>query len=793
MISVNKTWNYLKSRKPYQKILLLGLLVCGAVLLAPLPSPVFETPYATTLETRDGHLLGAMIAEDGQWRFPKQDSVPARFAVAIRMFEDEYFPYHFGVNPVSVFKALLTNWEEGRIVRGGSTLSMQVIRLSRNNPPRTLWEKLWETWLVLKLELLYSKSEILDMYAGHAPFGGNVVGLEAAAWRYFGRSPHELSWGETAALAVLPNSPSLVRPGKNETLLAKKRAFLLGKLLDRGVLDSMTYRLALEEDLPGQPRDLPRLAPHLLTRVMAEGHAGERNVVALDERLQRIVVQKANAHSRRMKSNYIHNAAVLVVDLENAKVKAYVGNTDAGDLHGEDVDVIPAMRSTGSLLKPFLYAAAIDQGVIAPQQLTKDYPLIHQGFSPKNFDKTYRGAVAADEALRRSLNLPFVNILMDYGYEAFHAKLQSLGMNSLKQGADHYGLSLILGGSESSLWELTNMYVNLFAVYQNGLDRPVTRSYDRSDYRQITYEASQPAEVLSVDGEPLSISAIWSTLQAMTQLSRPQDYTDYPWSQRHSQIAWKTGTSFGFRDAWAIGLNGKYAVGVWVGNADGEGRPGLVGVQAAAPLMFDVFSVLDGKLELIVPTSETAEFSICHQSGQRAGDYCGESQLMSLPVSVSQSEICTYHRTVHLDSTRSFRVNSSCYPVNQMLHESWFVLPPVQAWYYRRYHSDYQSLPPFLPSCDEALSGKKMSFIYPKNRSRVFIPREIDGTRGKAVFEIAHEDRKEKLYWHLDGEYLEVTTAPHQLGISTFAGQHQLHVVDEDGFELNLNFEVIRE
>lgn len=788
---MNKVRRHIRQLKPYQKLLLLGLLAFILVLLAPLPSPVFNDPFATTVETKAGELLGAIIADDGQWRFPQRDSVPDKFAQAIQLFEDEYFEWHPGINPVSIIKALKMNISQGEIVRGGSTLSMQVVRMSRGNRPRTIFQKLIEMWSVLKLELLYSKEEILGLYAAHAPFGGNVVGLEAAAWRYYGRSPHELSWAEVCALAVLPNSPSLIFPGKNEIQLRNKRDFLMKKLLDRQIIDSITFRLSKEESLPGKPRDLPQWAPHLLIRSIADGNIGKRNVVTLNASLQRSVVQKAERHSERLKSNYIHNAAVLVIDQKTAEVVAYVGNTKAGKLHGEQVDIVTAQRSTGSLLKPFLYAASIDQGLLAPQQLTKDYPLIHQGFSPKNFDKTYRGAVPADEALRRSLNLPFVNMLMEYGYEPFHAKLQSLGMKSLRNSADHYGLSLILGGSESSLWELTNMYVNLYQVYKMGLNRPISSIYSQEDYRQIRYHADSDNDSLEVEDRPLSIGAIWSTLEAMTQLTRPEGYENWTWSARNSKIAWKTGTSFGFRDAWSIGINGDYVVGVWVGNADGEGRPGLVGVQAAAPLMFDVFSILDGQLDLIVPTMETEEIEICQQSGMRANEYCTETVYKSLPESVNQSEICPFHQRVHLDSTASFRVNSSCYPVAEMKHQSWFVLPPVQAWYYSRYHSDYRALPEFLLSCQEANSGNKMSFIYPKNRSKIFIPKEIDGTRGEAVFEIAHEDRGEKLYWHLDGEYLELTSAPHQLGINTDAGPHQLHIVDEAGNELDLYFEVI--
>ncbi|MBU2916093.1 penicillin-binding protein 1C [Reichenbachiella agariperforans] len=794
---VGSMWNriilHISQWKRYQKALALCFLVALFLFwVVPLSDPVFEDHYATTLETRDGQLLAAIIADDGQWRFPQRDTVPDRFAQCIRLFEDEYFDYHPGINPVSIFHALLSNIRAGSIRRGGSTLSMQVIRMSRHNPARTFGEKILESFMALKLELLYSKEQILVMYSAHAPFGGNVVGLDAAAWRYYGRSADQLSWGEAAALAVLPNSPALIFPGRNDELLENKRAFLLAKLLDRGIIDSLTYRLSLVEELPGRPKPLPQLAPHLLTRAIKDGKLGQRTVVTLDTRLQRYVYQKTHEHMEALVENHIHNAAVLVVEIATGEAKAYLGNTDAGHLHGEHVDVITAQRSTGSLLKPFLYAAAIDDGQIAPRQLTKDYPLIHKGFSPKNFDKKYRGAVSADEALRRSLNLPFVNLLIDYGYERFHHKLQELGMSSLRFGPDHYGLSIILGGSESSLWELTNMYTNMYRVYDGGKTRPVTRTYDSRDYGLLSYDTEiDQNRYMDVRTSPLSVGGIWSALTAMTDLNRPEDFENWERLNGSSDVAWKTGTSYGFRDAWSIGINGQYVVGVWVGNADGEGRSGLVGVRAAAPLMFDVFEALDGTLDLSAPTHETIAAEICILSGHRAGDYCESTRAESVPLSVGQSEICPYHEQLHLDSTERYQVNSACYSVQNMVQSNWFILPPVQAWYYRRYHSDYRAVPEFMPACQETDDRKHMSFIYPKDQSKIYIPNEIDGKKGQAIFEIAHQDIHQQVYWHMDGDYLGQTTVPHQMGIVAEAGDHTLYVLDEEGQSLALKFEVI--
>ncbi|WP_176214755.1 penicillin-binding protein 1C [Reichenbachiella faecimaris] len=787
-------------KKKITKILknrLVQLLLLGSILflLLPLPDPLFDQPYTTTIESADGQLMGARIADDGQWRFPRVDSLPTKFETALLHFEDEYFYYHFGVNPISIFKAFITNVKSGSIKRGGSTLSMQVIRMARGNQPRTIFQKLWETVLAIKLELLYAKNEILMLYASHAPFGGNVVGISAASWRYFNRAPERLSWAEAAALAVLPNQPSIIFPGKNDQAYKGKRDLLLTKLHQNGYFDATTLTLAKAEELPGQPHDLPQLAPHLLGQLIKDGKKGLRNQVTLDVSLQNTVTRLTENHVQQLNANYIFNGAALVVELLSGETKAYVGNVNAEEIHSPSVDVIQAKRSTGSLLKPFLYAAAIDEGQLSPKQLLGDYPVFFEGFAPRNFDLQYHGAVHADEALTRSLNLPFVMLLKEYGYQKFHQKLQRIGMKSLDKPADHYGLSMILGGAESSLDELVNMYANLYRVYRHSFDQSITAQYDADNYIQHQYLTNQAVTPLATmqNPEELSVASIWSMFQAMKGLHRPEDFAGWEQFRSSTPISWKTGTSFGFRDAWAIGLNGRYVVGVWVGNADGEGRPGLVGGKAAAPLMFQIFEQLESDPFDEVPTSETQVFEICKESGQKVNPNCENKEEVSLPITIENSAACSFHQLIHLDKTQTYQVNSSCYDVNQMIHKSWFALPPVQAWYYRQYNTDYQSPPKFLAGCDQSSKTTTLEMIYPKPNAKVYIPKELDGTYGQTIFEAAHSDTKETIYWHLDGIYLGSTKRVHQLGLFTKPGQHELHLLDGQGQELNFRFEVMGE
>ncbi len=783
-------WKGFKTKVYSKRWWLLGLLPLAVFLIYPLPKPLFKVSYSTVLEARDGTLLGARIAKDEQWRFPIPDSIPKKFQQCLLLYEDEYFYQHPGINPVALGKALVQNIEAGKVVRGGSTLSMQVVRMALGNTRRTHWQKCRELLLALKLEMLYSKEEIMRLYVAHAPFGSNVVGLSAASWRYYQKSPGNLPWAECATLAVLPNSPSMIYPGKNDDELRYKRDFLLSKLLKNNYLDTLTYQLALLETLPGAPHDLPNLARHLLGRSVKEGYEGQNVHSTIDVRLQALVNSKVARQHQDMRANHVYNAAALVVDVKTGEALAYVGNADGPGNHGQYVDVVTASRSTGSLLKPVLYGAAIDEGMLLPYQMLPDVPVFYQGFAPKNFDKKFYGAVPADVSLIRSLNVPFVYLLKEYGYEKFHQKLRSMGLTSLNKPAGHYGLSLILGGAESSLWEITSMYAGMVRTLERAQRTPHQKKDTKPLYFANHYvQGDTTTYAKGNQQELIKASAIWHTFQAMQQVRRPEELAGWERFPSAKKIAWKTGTSFGFRDAWAIGLNDRYVVGVWLGNADGEGRPDLIGVKAAAPLLFDIFDELEGGMHFPQPVVATTELKVCKKSGCLAGEFCPEQETVYISPKARVGK-CPYHKQLHLRKDGRYQVNSSCYAVGEMVARSWFVLPPVQAWYYSQHHMDYQPPPPFDPHCEQP-GLQEMEIIYPRHQTRLYIPRDLDGKPGAAIFEIAHQDRNATLYWHLDNNYLGKTTGEHQFGMNPSFGKHTLHIVDNNGKELEHHFEVI--
>lgn len=781
--------------KKYKTSFLLLFLLMAVCYYFCLSEPLFVDPYSTVLEDREGELLSATIAADGQWRFPETDSLSDKFREAIVLFEDKRFSSHPGIDLPSLARAFWQNIREGKVVSGGSTLSMQVIRLSRQGKSRTVMEKVIEAVLATRMELRYSKEEILRLYASHAPFGGNIVGIEAACWRYFGKGQHQLSWAEAALLAVLPNAPSLIHPGKNIDKLKIKRDRLLDKLRDVGKIDSLDCDLAKAETLPDEPNPLPRHARHLLVRSMKEGYGGKRVRSTLQLALQRRVEQIVDDHHQQLKGNHIHNLAAIVISVETGEVQAYAGNVNTStENHGYEVDVIMAPRSTGSILKPFLYAAMLSEGKMLPEALWPDVPTFINGFTPKNFSKDYDGAVPADKALIRSLNVPAVHMLREYRYEKFHGLLRDIGMSTLTNPPDHYGLSLILGGAEGTLWDITGMYASMARTLNHYFNHPGASRYDRNDYHTPLYllRGNTERNAMMQETSWLRAAAIYQTFEALKEVYRPGEETGWRYFNNARQIAWKTGTSFGHRDAWAVGVTPDFVVGIWAGNADGEGRPGLTGTEIAAPVMFDIFSQLPGGHGWFsVPAPEMSQAAVCTKSGLRAGEYCDGTDTAMVIKEGLESQVCSYHKKINLSSDGKFRIHSDCDDLKSMRAASWFTLPPVQEHYYKVKNISYKPLPPYRSDCQPAAIAPGMDLIYPKPGARIIIPRELDGKMSNTVFELAHSNPLSTVYWHLNGEYLGTTQKKHRISVQPEAGIHMLTLVDEAGQVLERRFEVV--
>ncbi len=789
--------------------LLVAAVLAGSVAAWwKVPVPEFSPPYAAVLFDRSGRLISASVAADGQWRFPPAGSVPRRFVEAIVRNEDRRFFRHVGVDPVAVARAFRQNLRAGRIISGASTLTMQVARLSRPPVPRTWPNKLLEAAMALRLEAIRDKAHILRLYAAHAPFGGNVVGLEAAAWRYFNRPPDHLSWAEAAALAVLPNQPGLIHPGRNRDLLKEKRDRLLGRLRDDGCIDALTFKLAKAEPLPPGPSPFPRLASHLLDSLRAGKSrllaAGEQPVTGptgrfettIDGGLQRKALAVVERHHRVLSRNGIRNLAALILDVPTGRALAYVGNAaDNGGtamVDGNQVDVILSPRSTGSILKPFLFAALLDAGELLPDQLVADIPTRMGGFQPQNYTRTYQGAVPAGLALSRSLNVPAVRMLRQFGVERFKRRLTKLGMGTLKRPARDYGLSLILGGAEGRLWDVTGMYAGLARTAGDGGCGVPAFFPPRVLKSEVGERTARPAGI-SGKRLPLESPACWLTLEAMMAVARPDFDSNWRHFSSSRRVAWKTGTSYGYRDGWAVGVTPSYAVGVWVGNADGEGRPGLTGISAAAPVLFDLFGLLEEREWFPRPGGMT-RIEVCSKSGYRAGPRCADRDSRWVPLAGRQAPACPFCRIVHVDREHRWQVHARCEPMSDIRHVTRFHLPPVMAWFYRQGRPDYRPLPPYRPDCRDMMeeTGEAViRLVSPGPAGVLYIPVDLDDRRGRVVFEAVHRDPSATLFWHLDEAYVGRTRGIHQLSLAPSAGRHRVTLVDAQGSSIQRTVQVL--
>lgn len=784
-------------------------IIAFLMLYYVLPNPLFDKPPSPVLFAKDGQLLAARVAKDGQYRFTQNTPVPFKFKACALTFEDQYFYIHPGINPSSVIRALIINIKSRKIVQGASTISMQVARLALEMEERSRFNKFTEAIATIIIEIQYSKDEILALYAHNAPFGGNVVGLETAAWRFFQTSAENLSWGQTAALAVLPNAPAYIYPGKNENLLRKKRDFLLQKLHNRGFIDSTQLQLAILEPLPSPAKLLPRYAPHLIDHALNENPNCTYIQSTIDYNLQLLSENVIQAHAERLSANRIHNAAALIAHIPSATVRAYIANIPGLDNKNNGfVNNITSNRSCGSLLKPFLYAAMMDQGLLLPTQLLPDLPVDYAGFKPQNSTLTFYGAVPANDALRASLNIPFVTLLKDYGIDNFLTIMRKWGITTFNHNAEHYGLALILGAPEASLYELTAAYASMArSLLVDSTDKTKTLIHETLSsnyppsviplsYRLNELENSNALQNARAHPTPAPTSngANYITIKELQAIERPEPGKG--WKAYHSTatrpVAWKTGTSYGNRDAWAIGITGEYAIGVWVGNSTGRGQAGNAGHEQAGAILFDLVRNIPEQKQYKRPIHATQIRSVCKKTGHPPAQCCKERTDIITLKGPSLVEPCPYHKTVYTNKEQTHQVNPKDYHYAQIRDTVYFILPPRQAFYYKKFNPDYRTPPPFVNNEKHNQNIKLLQFIYPhSNNALLAVTRGTDALPQPITFKATHADPTATLHWHLDDSYLGATKEPHEMPITPSIGKHQMRIIDPAGNEETVSFSVI--
>jgi penicillin-binding protein 1C len=559
----------------------------------------------------------------------------------------------------------------------------------------------------------------------------------------------------------------------------------------------------MAEPLPGEPLPLPRLAPHLLDRlVLASGGASSFIdsgifTTTIERDIQERAAAILNRASDRFASNGIYNGACIVINTKTGETAAYVGNTNT--MNAPYVDIVVSWRSSGSLLKPFLYAAMLDSGDILPSSLVSDIPTRIGSFSPENITRNYLGAVPANEALARSLNVPAARSLRVYGADRFARLLRSLGITTLFRPAGEYGLPLILGGAEVSLWEITGLYAGLGrAVDAHPVDDVTDVFFPPSVFTKKDSQGSKEGRVnRQLASSLISSGAAWLTLDALVYGVRPGEESLWQEYAGARNIAWKTGTSFGFRDAWAIGVTPEWTVGVWIGNASGEGRAELRSAITAAPVLFEIFSSLDSinanrRTWFFKPAEELKKAEVCAYSGFPASANCAAIKYVDIPKNAPAARACSYCQTVILNENLDRRITLEPGVSAAAVQRKWFVLPPAEEWYYRRWNLDYKPLPPFLNDLESSNRGDAVLALFnPEPESRIYVPRELDGSEGRIVFSAAHRNEAEIIYWHLDDKYLGFTQTFHEMEAYPEPGLRILTLVDSTGNTIVRRFTVI--
>lgn len=716
---------------------------------------IFEDRYSVSVLDNNGKIIGVYLNKDEQWHLKSADEIPEKLKRAVMVFEDKNFYSHKGVDFSAVVRAVKDNIFEKRRT-GASTITMQAVKMAQPKE-RSYFNKYLEIVHAFKLEKYYKKDEILKMYLNNAPYGGNIVGYKTASYVYFRKSTKELTWSEAALLAVLPNSPGLMNVEKNREKLIEKRNFLLKKLYEKNFINERQYRISLKEPVPDKRYSFPVLAPHLARRLVNENKDKKIIKSTIDSEIQKKTEKAVKDYSEFLKLSGINNTAVLIINNKNYEVTAYAGSQDFYDFENNgQVDGITAKRSPGSLLKPFLYAKVIDEGIAAPQSKIPDIPLYFSNFSPQNANKKYYGMVEMRDALIKSLNIPFVELLKDYGEDKFFYFLKDI-LNFEDRNPERYGLSLILGTKEFTMEEIGILYSGL-------------ANYGNFKNLKYTEESTEEGRQLLTKG------ASYLTLTTMRELERPGMEKFY---REKNPVSWKTGTSHGRRDGWAAGVTPEWTVVVWTGNFTGEGNPNLTGVYTGGNLLFNILKILPKTEKEFVMPSDLEKIKVDSETGYRL-KYNIPYKEIFYPKDAKPLKVSPYYKKIFVNKNGE-EIDSRNESFSEREEKYILVYPLEVVNYFVRENIDVSNI------FSEKTAEKTIKFIYPKNNLKIIVPKDFDGEKSLIV-KIANIKNRE-LYWYVNKEYFGKSREKEK-SFNLKKGNYEITVVSEKGEIAKINFQV---
>jgi penicillin-binding protein 1C len=734
-------------------------------LIFPLSTEEMKPPLSTRIFDRNGDLLHVYLSESDSYCFQSSVSEISPFVISATLtYEDRLFFYHPGINPVSILKAMKMNFEAGRVISGGSTITQQLARLM-NPKPRTIVSKLIEVFRAFQLELCFSKEELLETYFALAPYGGNIVGVEAASQIYYGKSASELGPGEAALLAGIPTSPTKLRPDRYPESAKGRRDIILERMFDKGDIDEERYRLSLSESIPVCRVTLPSIAPHYCDMIVYNLEKEGDVRTKLDSKTYTLADKLLKRHIQGEKHLGIGNGAVVVLDNQSGEILAMVGSEDYNntEIQGQ-VNGTLALRSPGSTLKPFVYALALEKGMITQSTLIEDIPVNYSGYAPENYDTRFHGVVTAEQALSRSMNVPAVNLTRQVGLTNFIEFLKLSGVKSLVPKEDHYGLSIILGGLGINLLDLTMLYSSL----ANGgeLQQPIV--IDEKEYEERK--------------EFFSPGTAYVITEMLSKVKRPDFPSAWQSTVHLPKIAWKTGTSYSHRDAWSIGYTSKYTIGVWIGNFSGVGNPSLIGADMAAPLLFDIFSSLehDGGTWFKRPPS-VIERDVCAVSGKLPTTACKTLKREIADEMTAPTTKCDLHIELLVDKHTGERLCPHCRSgreASKHIYTSW--VPSISTWM-RDNGRAPEPLPSHSSSCTKMLQNNSPEILSPAENCSYVIRSSVPLVDQQILLEAHVMGDTRKIYWFVDGVMIYSGTPNGSVYYLPKRGHHEVVCMDDEG------------
>jgi len=719
--------------------------------------------YSKMVYSSENKLLFATLNSSDKWRMKSNlDEITPLLQKTIVEKEDQYFWIHPGINPISFMRAAFNNIIRGRRTSGASTITMQVARLLEPKE-RTYVSKIKEVFRAFQLEWHYSKKEILQMYLNRAPYGGNIEGLKSAAWFYLDQKPQTLSLAQIVTLSIIPNNPNLIKPGADLDILLKERNRWLDNFNKEHIFDPSLIEDAKMEPLNFSRQQRPMMAPHLSWRLIQKYPDSLEIHSAIKIEIQRKAEEIVRNYSASLQCMNITNAAVIIADNATQEVVGYIGSADyKNSRNSGQVDGVQAIRSPGSTLKPYLYALSIDKGLITPKMMIADVPINFNGYAPQNYDQKYRGMVSVETALAQSLNIPAVKILNDYGVNSFINMLVRGGFKRIRTDHNKLGLSVILGGCGVKLEELCNMF-SIFA--HNGVFYP---------------NKLVKGQKIGNPDRLISEAASFLITENLTRLERPDLPVMWGNSTNLPQIAWKTGTSYGRRDAWSVGYNRDYTIAVWLGNFDGTGTPELTGAQIATPLLFQIFNAIDISQERkwFAPP-KTLDFRIvCSESGLPPSEFCTNTSIDYFIPGVSPYQKCEHLKEVYINEKGTLSYCRTCLPAKGYKTKFYPNYPPELIAFFEEEHRPYEKIPPHNSACKRIFNTMAPTITSLGNGMEYIL---ISGEKQQLMLKCNADNTVKKVWWYVDNKLLKQAIANEKVFFTPVSGNHKISCTDDNG------------